>query len=103
MSWSASAGNGLLPSASGMSTVGSTGTSVLAGASVDDGSGAFETAGGTVMAAAAASVAVGAAVAAGTNSSVVVACVPEALEHAAINTGAASHSEHALARLMIGD
>ena len=99
---SPSAGNGLLPSAIGMSTVGSTGTSVVAGASVDDGSGASGTAGGTVIAAA--SVAAGAdgrCRYATVQSSI--ACVPEALEHAAINAGAASHSERALARLMIGD
>ncbi|HEY5423986.1 MAG TPA: hypothetical protein VIK05_10970, partial [Ilumatobacteraceae bacterium] len=84
-----------------MSTVGSTGTSVLAGGSVDDSGAALVIAGGDVITAA--SEPAGAAVSGGGSSSVVVACVPDELEHDANNTGAASHSERALARLMIGN
>ena len=91
----------MLPSVSGMSTVGSTGTRVLAGGSVDDGAGALVAAGATV--AVGACDVTGAAVSIGEAGSVLIDGVPDELEHAASNTGAASHSERDLARLMIGN
>jgi len=62
--------------------------------------GAAVTGGGAMVAAADV---LNADVSTGEIGSVVDACVPAELEHAASNAGAASHSERALARLMIGN
>src|SRR4051794_34497704 len=86
-----------------MSTAGSTGTSVLAGVSVDDGSGTAVNGGAVGTVSAGPTDVLAAAVSGAKAGCVGVDCALGELEHAARKAGTASHSERDLGRLMIGN